>query len=173
MAVTPVVDKVVELPEEVTSPVKLALVVTVPAVNPEAVPVILVPIKAEGVPKAGVTKVGEVDKTTSPVPVEVVVPVPPFATDNVPVTFEVRSIEPASWSLVTLPAPIAVTPALLIDTSPDGVTAAARLVPSPTMIFPEFSAEPTGEAPVMGVLVTPVTRPLASTVTTGTEVALP
>ena len=177
MAVTPVVDKVVELPEEVTSPVKLALVVTVAAFPPifkaAAVPVILVPTKAVGVPKAGVTKVGEVDKTTSPVPVEVVVPVPPFATDNVPVTFEVRSIEPASWSLVTLPAPIAVTPALLIDTSPDGVTAAARLVPSPTMIFPEFSAEPTGEAPVMGVLVTPVTRPLASTVTTGTEVALP
>ena len=57
-------DKVVELPEEVTSPVRLALVVTVPAVNPEAVPVILVPTKAEGVPKAGVTSVGEFDKTT-------------------------------------------------------------------------------------------------------------
>ena len=165
---------VVALPTEVTSPVKFALVVTVPAVNPEAVPVILVPTKAEGVPRAGVTSVGEFDKTTPPVPVEAEVdPVPPFATGNVPVTFDVSSIEPASWSLVTLPAPMVVTPVLSIVTSPVGVTAAARLVWLPTMIFPEFSADPTGEAPVMGVLVTPVTRPLASTVTTGTEVALP
>ena len=165
---------VVALPTEVTSPVKFALVVTVPAVNPEAVPVIFVPIKADGVPKAGVTSVGEFDKTTPPVPVEAEVdPVPPFATGNVPVTFDVSSIEPASWSLVTLPAPMVVTPVLSIVTSPVGVTAAARLVWLPTIIFPEFSADPTGEAPVMGVLVTPVTRPLASTVTTGTEVALP
>ena len=166
-------DKVVELPEEVTSPVRLALVVTVPAVNPAAVPVILVPTKANGVPKSGVTSVGDVDKTTSPVPVEVVVPVPPLRTGKDPVTLAVRSIEPASWSLVTLPAPMVVTPVLSIVTSPVGVTAAARLVWLPIMIFPAFSAEPTGEAPVMGVFVTRVTGPLASTVKTVTEVALP
>jgi hypothetical protein len=39
-----------------------------------------------GVPKSGVTKVGEVLKTTEPEPVEDVTPVPPFATGNVPVT---------------------------------------------------------------------------------------
>ena len=33
-----------------------------------------------GVPKAGVTSVGEVARTTDPEPVEVVVPVPPLVT---------------------------------------------------------------------------------------------
>ena len=141
--------------------------------NAVAVPVIFVPTKAEGVPKAGVTSVGEVDKTTSPVPVEVVTPVPPLRTGKVPVTLVVRSIAPASISLVTLPVPIAVTPALVIVTSPVGATAAAMFETSPTMIFPEVSADPTGEVPVMVVLVTPVTRPLASTAKTGTEVELP
>jgi hypothetical protein len=42
---------VVAFPTEVASPVKLALVVTVPAVKPEAVPVMLVPTNAAGVPK--------------------------------------------------------------------------------------------------------------------------
>lgn len=36
-----------------------------------------------GVPKAGVTKVGEFDRTTEPEPVELVTPVPPDATANV------------------------------------------------------------------------------------------
>jgi hypothetical protein len=35
-------------------------------------------------------------------------PVPPFATGSIPVTLLVRSIEPASMLLVTLPAPIVV-----------------------------------------------------------------
>ena len=88
-AVTPEVDNVVVFPTEVTSPERLALVVTVAAFPPifklAAVPVILVPTKAEGVPKAGVTSVGEVDNTTPPVPVEAAVdPVPPLATGRVP-----------------------------------------------------------------------------------------
>ena len=130
----------------------------------------LVPVAA---PITGVTSVGEVDKTTSPVPVEVVTPVPPLRTGNVPVTLVVRSIDPASISLVTFPVPIVVTPVLVMVTSPVGETAAARSEPLPRMIFPEVSAEPTGEDPVMVVLVTPVTLPLASTAKTGTEVELP
>jgi len=59
----------VALPTEVTAPVKLALVVTLPAVRPEAVPVMFVPTKADGVPRAGVTKVGELAKTKAPLPV--------------------------------------------------------------------------------------------------------
>ena len=43
---------VVAFPTEVTSPVRLALVVTLPAVKPEAVPVMFVPTNAEGVPSA-------------------------------------------------------------------------------------------------------------------------
>lgn len=62
--------RAVELPVETTAPVKFALVVTLPAVKPVAVPVILVPTKVEGVPKFGVTNVGEVFITNVvPVPV--------------------------------------------------------------------------------------------------------
>lgn len=61
----------VALPIEVTAPVKLALVVTFPAVSPAAVPVMLVPTSADGVPNAGVTKVGEVARTIAPEPVVV------------------------------------------------------------------------------------------------------
>lgn len=49
-------------------------------------PVPLVRTAADGVPNAGVTSVGEVDRTTLPVPVDEVTPVPPFATGSVPVT---------------------------------------------------------------------------------------
>jgi hypothetical protein len=38
-----------------------------------------------GVPRIGVTSVGEFDNTTLPVPVDEVTPVPPFATGKVPV----------------------------------------------------------------------------------------
>lgn len=58
----------VAFPEEVIGPVKLALVVTDPAVKPAAVPVIFVPTRADGVPRLGVTKVGLVARTTEPVP---------------------------------------------------------------------------------------------------------
>jgi hypothetical protein len=68
------------LPTEVTAPVKLAFVVTLPAVRPDAVPVMFVPTNALGVPNAGVTNVGLVDNTTLPDPVEVVTPVPPCKT---------------------------------------------------------------------------------------------
>ena len=70
----------VALPVDVIAPVRLALVVTLPAVSPAAVPVMFVPTRADGVPRAGVTNVGEFDRTTLPVPVEVVTPVPPLAT---------------------------------------------------------------------------------------------
>jgi hypothetical protein len=63
------VTTVAALPTDVTPPVKLALVPTFPAVSPAAVPVMLVPTRAEGVPKAGVTKVGLVARTTAPLPV--------------------------------------------------------------------------------------------------------
>ena len=79
----------------VTSPSKLpenevavvAVAAFPPMFNAEAVPVMLVPTKVDGVPKFGVTKVGDVDKTTFPEPVAVVTPVPPLATGSVPVTF--------------------------------------------------------------------------------------
>src|ERR1700680_3198251 len=53
----------VAFPVEVIGPVRLAFVVTVPAVRPAAVPVRLVATPDDGVPKAGVTSTGEVART--------------------------------------------------------------------------------------------------------------
>lgn len=49
-------------------------------------PVALVKTPEAGVPKSGVTRVGDVLRTTLPLPVLPVTPVPPFATGRVPVT---------------------------------------------------------------------------------------
>ena len=80
------------LPTEVTSPVKLALVVTLLEVNAVAVPVMFVPTNADGVPKSGVTRTGEFDNTTAVVPVLVVTPVPPLRTGRVPVMSAVERL---------------------------------------------------------------------------------
>lgn len=61
----------VAFPDEVTAPVRLAFVVTFPEVRPDAVPVRLVAIPETGVPRAGVMKVGELERTGAPVPVTV------------------------------------------------------------------------------------------------------
>jgi hypothetical protein len=47
-------------------------------------PVALVSVADVGVPRTGVTKVGDVERTTEPEPVLVVAPVPPDATGKVP-----------------------------------------------------------------------------------------
>lgn len=77
----------------------MALVVTLPAVSPEAVPVMFVPTSADGVPSAGVTKVGLVANTAAPVPVSSV-------------------NAPASWAEVNEPSDVAL---------PAEVTAPVRL----------------------------------------------
>ena len=74
----------VALPTDVIAPVRLALVVTLPAVSPEAVPVIFVPTRAEGVPKAGVTSVGLFANTSDPDPVSSLTAARRFAEDGVP-----------------------------------------------------------------------------------------
>ena len=63
-------------------PLATGSVPVTPVVNGK--PVRFVATPDDGVPSAGVTNVGEVDKTTLPEPVEVVTPVPPLATANVP-----------------------------------------------------------------------------------------
>lgn len=55
-------------------------------------PVRLVATPEAGVPNAGVTKVGLVDRTTLPEPVEDVTPVPPLATAKVPVMSAVERL---------------------------------------------------------------------------------
>ena len=73
----------VVLPTEVTSPVRLAFVVTVPAVRPEALPVMFVPTRVEGVPRLGVTRVGDVANTRLPDPVSSVTAEARLALDGV------------------------------------------------------------------------------------------
>ena len=122
------VANVVALPTEVTSPVKLALVVTFPAVKPDAVPVMFVPTKADGVPSAGVTRVGELAKTFAPVPVSSVNAAARFADVKLPrdVAFPTEVIAPVKLAfVVTLPAvkPEAV-PVILVPIKAEGVPSA-------------------------------------------------
>ena len=110
------VASVVAFPTDVTSPVKLAFVVTVPAVSPAAVPVMFVPSKKLGVPRFGVTSVGLLDSTTFVVPVLVVTPLPPLVTAKVPATVTlpvvvvdgVRPVEPKEMELT--PEPLTIEP---------------------------------------------------------------
>jgi hypothetical protein len=64
-------------------PLAIGRIPVTPVVNGS--PVAFVKVPDAGVPRAGVTSVGELDNTTFPEPVEVVTPVPPEATGNVPV----------------------------------------------------------------------------------------
>ena len=114
------------LPLEVTCPVRLALVVTVPAVRLDAVPDTFVITPDAGVPRAGVTRVGLVANTAPPVPVSsvnaarrfalvevprnvatlearLVIPVPPLATGSVPLTPVVKA---TSFQAGTLLVPV-------------------------------------------------------------------
>jgi len=82
----------VKLPTLVIGPVKLALVVTFPAVKPAAVPVMFVPTSAEGVPKSGVISAGELLITN-------VVPVP--VCDVMEVALPILAIGPVKLAFVT------------------------------------------------------------------------
>jgi len=76
--------KDVALPTLVTAPVKLALVMADPAIRPRAVPVAFVATNADGVPKSGVTNVGELANTKAPVPVSSVTAARKLADEGVP-----------------------------------------------------------------------------------------
>ena len=72
-------------PVEVVTPVPPLATGSVP-VTPvvKGKPVTFVMVPDAGVPSAGVTKVGELDRTLLPDPVEVVTPVPPLTTNRTP-----------------------------------------------------------------------------------------
>ena len=107
----------VALPTDVTAPVKLALVVTLPAVRPAAVPVMFVPTKAEGVPKSGVTSVGLVANTNAPVPVSLVTAAAKFALDGV--ARKVATSAPRPETPVEIGRPVA-----LVRVAEEGVPSA-------------------------------------------------
>ena len=63
-------------------------------------PVALVKVALVGVPRIGVTNVGEFDNTTLVVPVLVVTPVPPLRTGRVPVMSAVERLTASHDALV-------------------------------------------------------------------------
>jgi hypothetical protein len=98
-----------------TMPVTLAAVPVVFWLNVGHVNVPVLKSPDVGVPRAGVTKDGDVDNTTDPEPVDVVTPVPPLATFSVPA----RVTAPD----VALDGEKPVVPALNVVTPVDGAFA--------------------------------------------------
>jgi hypothetical protein len=115
----------VALPTDVTAPVKLALVVTLPAVRPAAVPVMFVPTSAEGVPRAGVTSVGLVANTNAPVPVSSVTAAARFALEGV--ARKVATPEPRPLTPVEIGRPVAFVKVALDGVPRAGVTSVGLL----------------------------------------------
>jgi hypothetical protein len=119
--------------------------VTVPALPPilneAAVPVMLVPTSAEGVPRFGVTKIGEVAKTAAPEPVSSVNAPERFAEEKEPsevvlpdeVTAPVRLA-----SVVTVPALPLILPVMVLEKT---------LLPE-KVLLPESDASPKVEVAV-------------------------
>lgn len=73
-------------PVDAVTPVPPRATGSVPVVPPAiGRPTVFAKLPDAGVPKAGVTSVGLLERTALPVPVDVVTPVPPRATERVPV----------------------------------------------------------------------------------------
>ena len=130
------------------------MVVTLPAVNPAAVPVMLVPTKADGVPKFGVTSVGEVAKTKLPLPVSLVTAAARLADDGV--------VKKVATPLPKPEMPVATgKPVALVKVPDEGVPNAPPLMTGAPAV-PTLTAN---------AVATPVPRPLMP-VETGKPVAL-
>jgi hypothetical protein len=93
----------VALPTEVTAPVKFAFVMADPAIKPTAVPVAFVATRTEGVPKLGVTKVGDVANTNEPVPVSSVTAARKLVDEGVPKNVATPVPRPATPVLIGRP----------------------------------------------------------------------
>ena len=132
-------------PTEVTAPVKLALVVTLPAVSPDAVPVIFVPTRADGVPSAGVTSVGLVARTLLPVPVLVTLEIFLLASNDNAVD-AVKFDNVVVPVIITVPMFAVVTLAVVIATFVSvtlpllTVTLASVMLLSVVTVFPSCTA---------------------------------
>ena len=76
-----------------------------PVMDEAGSPVALARLIADGVPKSGVTKAGELLRTREPEPVLLVVPVPPFETFKIPATV-IAPVDPATGVNPVVPNPI-------------------------------------------------------------------
>ena len=110
----------VAFPTLVTSPVRFAFVVTLPAVSPAAVPEMFVPTSADGVPSAGVVKEGLVSYTNLPVPVA-----PVLVTPSKVVCPATLMIPPTHRAFLTLAPPrvptLAANPSAAVASSVPGI----------------------------------------------------
>ena len=150
----------VAFPTEVTAPVKLALVVTLPAVRPEAVPEMFVPTNALGVPKAGVTKVGEVANTAAPLPVSSVKAAAKLALDGV--AKNVATPVPRPLTPVLIGRPVALVRVAEVGVPKTGVTKVG-LVANTNEPEPVSSVIAEAKLALEGVakrVATPVPKPL-------------
>ena len=125
------------MPTEVTAPVRLAFVVTFPAVKPAAVPVMFVPTSALGVPRAGVTSVGLVANTNDPEPVSSVTAVAKLADDGV--AKKVATPVPRPLTPVLIGKPVALVKVADVGVPKTGVTnvgdvSKANTVPVPVVV---------------------------------------
>ena len=127
-------------------------------------PAQLVRVPELGVPSAGVTSVGEVERTTAPVPVEVVTPVPPFATGKVPVTWVVRLTPDRVPPNVRLPVVVTVPVRVMPLTVPVPETEVTVPVLPAIVIAPEplVMVIPVPAVNVALVKVLPVVLPINS-----------
>ena len=130
-----------------------------PMLKEAAVPVMLVPTSVEGVPRFGVTSVGDVAKTAVPEPVSSVSAPARFAEEKEPrtVAFPVEVIAPVRLALVvTVPA---VSPAAVpVSPVPAPEKELAKMVPEAerlvvdalaSVVFPvTFKVDPIPKAPV-------------------------
>ena len=137
-------------------PFAIGNVPVTPVVNGK--PVALLNTADDGVPSAGVTNVGLLDKTRFPVPVEVVAPEPPFATDKVPVT-PVERGKPVAFVRVpedgvpnapplTTKAPAEPTAVPSAVTTPVPVVVVDGATPAPPPITKAFAARAAEDAHV-------------------------
>jgi hypothetical protein len=148
----------VALPTDVTAPVKLALVVTLPAVRPAAVPVMFVPTSAEGVPKAGVTSVGLVANTNAPVPVSSDTAVRKLADDGV--AKNVATPVPRPLTPVEIGRPVAFVKVALDGVPRAGVTSVGLLAntKAPVPVSSDTAAAKLAELGVSKKVATPAPK---------------
>jgi hypothetical protein len=126
----------VALPTEVIAPVRLAFVVTFPEVSPAAVPVMFVPTNADGVPRAGVTKVGLLANTKAPDPVSSETAEARLADDGV--AKNVATPAPNPLTPVDIGSPVALVNVADVGVPRAGVTSVGEfdntLLPVPVLV---------------------------------------
>ena len=144
----------VALPTDVMSPVKLALVVTLPAVKPAAVPVTFVITPDEGVPKAGVTSVGLVANTAAPVPVSSVRVAARLALEGV--ARNVATFVPNPLMPVATGNPVALVRVADAGVPKTGVTKVGEVdrtvLPVPVLVVTPVPPLTTGNTPVISAV---------------------